>query len=68
MNGLVDKQSTDEGLRELALFAGAGGGILGGKLLGWKTVCAVEINAYCAGVLVPRCLVLAWEILSEGIA
>lgn len=29
-------------MNELALFAGAGGGILGGKLLGWKTVCAVE--------------------------
>jgi DNA (cytosine-5)-methyltransferase 1 len=28
-------------LNELALFAGAGGGILGGKLLGWNTVCAV---------------------------
>ena len=26
------------------LFAGAGGGILGGKLLGWRTVCAVEWN------------------------
>lgn len=51
---MADKQCTDEGLRELALFAGAGGGILGGKLLGWRTVCAVEINAYCAGVLVQR--------------
>jgi len=29
-------------LNELALFAGSGGGILGGKLLGWRTVCAVE--------------------------
>jgi len=29
-------------MNELALFAGAGGGILGGKLLGWRTVCAVE--------------------------
>ena len=41
-------------MNELALFAGAGGGILGGKLLGWRTVCAVEIDAYCAGVLVQR--------------
>jgi len=41
-------------LNELALFAGAGGGILGGKLLGWKTVCAVEIDAYCASILVAR--------------
>ena len=43
-----------EELNELALFAGAGGGILGGKLLGWRTVCAVEIDPYCAGVLVAR--------------
>jgi DNA (cytosine-5)-methyltransferase 1 len=41
-------------VNELALFAGAGGGILGGHLLGWRTVCAVEFNAYCAGVLVQR--------------
>ena len=33
-------------MRELALFAGAGGGILGGKLLGWRTVCAVELEPY----------------------
>jgi DNA (cytosine-5)-methyltransferase 1 len=41
-------------LNELALFAGAGGGILGGKLLGWRTVCAVEWEAYPASVLVAR--------------
>jgi DNA (cytosine-5)-methyltransferase 1 len=41
-------------MNELALFAGAGGGILGGSLLGWRTVCAVELNAYAAGVLVQR--------------
>ena len=41
-------------MNELSLFAGAGGGILGGKLLGWRTVCAVEIDPYCAGVLVQR--------------
>jgi DNA (cytosine-5)-methyltransferase 1 len=41
-------------LNELALFAGAGGGILGGKLLGWRTVCAVEIDAYAASVLCAR--------------
>jgi DNA (cytosine-5)-methyltransferase 1 len=39
-------------LNELALFAGAGGGILGGKLLGWRTVCAVEYDCYAASVLV----------------
>lgn len=31
-------------MNELALFAGHGGGILGGFLLGWRTVCAVEID------------------------
>jgi DNA (cytosine-5)-methyltransferase 1 len=41
-------------MNELALFAGAGGGILGGKLLGWTTVCAVERDAYAAGILVKR--------------
>jgi DNA (cytosine-5)-methyltransferase 1 len=41
-------------MRELALFAGAGGGILGGHLLGWRTVCAVEWDAYAASVLVTR--------------
>jgi DNA (cytosine-5)-methyltransferase 1 len=41
-------------LNELALFAGAGGGILGGHLLGWRTVCAVEWDAYAASVLVAR--------------
>jgi len=40
--------------RELALFAGAGGGILGGHLLGWRTVCAVEWDAYAASILVQR--------------
>lgn len=41
-------------MNELALFAGSGGGILGGKLLGWRTVCAVECNAYAASVLCAR--------------
>lgn len=41
-------------MNELALFAGAGGGILGGKLLGWRTVCAVEWEPYAASVLAQR--------------
>lgn len=41
-------------MRELALFAGAGGGILGGLLVGWRTVCAVEIDPYCRSVLLAR--------------
>ena len=41
-------------MRELHLFAGAGGGILGGKLLGHRCVGAVEINPYCRRVLEQR--------------
>lgn len=41
-------------MNELALFAGAGGGILGGKLLGWNTVCAVEIERHARLVLLAR--------------
>jgi DNA (cytosine-5)-methyltransferase 1 len=41
-------------MNELALFAGAGGGILGGHLLGWRTVCAVEWEQYPASVLAAR--------------
>ena len=44
----------EEGLNELALFAGAGGGILGGHLLGWRTVCAVEKAPYRREVLLRR--------------
>ena len=41
-------------MNELALFAGAGGGILGGGLFGWRTVCAVEWEQYPASVLCAR--------------
>jgi DNA (cytosine-5)-methyltransferase 1 len=41
-------------MNELALFAGAGGGILGGHLLGWRTVCAVEWEPYPTSVLIAR--------------
>jgi DNA (cytosine-5)-methyltransferase 1 len=47
-------ESAPRSMRELALFAGAGGGILGGRLLGWRTVCAVERDAWAASVLVAR--------------
>ena len=41
-------------LREMALFAGAGGGILAGELLEWECVCAVEREPYPATVLAAR--------------
>lgn len=41
-------------MNELALFAGAGGGILGGQLLGWRTICGVEIDSYSSSVLIAR--------------
>ena len=41
-------------MNELALFSGNGGGILGGKLLGWRTVCAVEQDPYCIAALAQR--------------
>ena len=41
-------------MNELALFSGGGGGVLGGKLLGWRTRCAVEINPYARSVLLAR--------------
>lgn len=44
----------EERLNELALFAGAGGGLLASRLLGWRTVCAVENDPYCRNVLVRR--------------
>lgn len=51
---MANEQCTNGRLRELALFAGYGGGILGGKMLGWRTVCAVERDAYAAQVLAQR--------------
>jgi len=40
---------------ELALFAGAGGGLLASKwLLGWQTVCYVENEPYCIEVIKAR--------------
>jgi len=41
-------------MRELSLFSGAGGGILGSMLLGHTIVGAVEINEYCCKVLEQR--------------
>lgn len=41
-------------MNELHLFAGAGGGILAGQLLGHRCVCAVEREPYAQAVLVAR--------------
>jgi len=41
-------------VRELHLFAGCGGGILAGMLLGHRCVGAVELDAYCRRVLRAR--------------
>jgi len=41
-------------VNELHLFAGSGGGILGGMLLGHTCVCAVEIEPYPRKVLLQR--------------
>ena len=42
------------GLRTVHLFAGTGGGIWGGLLVGHIPVCAVEIDPYCQSVLIQR--------------
>ena len=42
------------GMNELALFAGAGGGLLASHLLGWNTIGAVEIEKYPREVLLQR--------------
>lgn len=41
-------------MNELALFTGGGGGILGSKLLGWKTVCYVEWEKTAQKILKAR--------------
>lgn len=41
-------------MRELSLFCGAGGGLLGTCLLGWRPVGYVEQNDYCQRVIAAR--------------
>jgi DNA (cytosine-5)-methyltransferase 1 len=41
-------------VRELSLFTGAGGGILGTHLLGWTPIGYVEWDDYCQRVLAAR--------------
>ena len=54
MPGVLITELNGVNVNELALFAGAGGGILGGHLLGWSTVCAVEWEQDPASVLCAR--------------
>ena len=41
-------------MNELSLFSGAGGGLLGTKLLGWRHVGYVEYERYCQQVIAQR--------------
>lgn len=41
-------------MRELSLFTGAGGGLLGTKLLGFHHVGYVEFNEYCQKIIAQR--------------
>jgi DNA (cytosine-5)-methyltransferase 1 len=41
-------------MNELALCAGSGGGLLASEILGFRTLCAVELDWYCRCVLVQR--------------
>lgn len=41
-------------MRELSLFTGAGGGILGSKILGWTTIGYVEIDDYRQQIIAQR--------------
>jgi len=41
-------------MRELSLFSGAGGGLLGTHLLGWRPVGYVEFDDYCQRVIRAR--------------
>ena len=41
-------------MRELSLFTGAGGGVLGSLLLGWETIGYVEWDKYCQQVIAAR--------------
>ena len=41
-------------MNELSLFTGAGGGVLGSKLLGWRTIGYVEWEPYCQEIISQR--------------
>ena len=41
-------------MNEVSLFTGAGGGLLGTHLLGWRPIAYVEVEEYCQRVLAQR--------------
>lgn len=49
-----DGYCAEGGVNELSLFTGAGGGVLGTKLLGFRHVGYVEWNPYCQEVIKAR--------------
>lgn len=51
-------------MRELSLFTGAGGGLLGSHLLGWTPVGYVEYDDYCQRIIAQR--IAAWELLTDA--
>ena len=55
-------------MNELALFAGAGGGILGGKLLGFRSAVLAKLPTGYFGDLCPECglLMVAINKLEES--
>lgn len=55
MGFLPGTETRDDVMRELSLFSGIGGGLLGTHcLLGWETKGYVEINDYCQRVIKQR--------------
>ena len=52
--GYTARSNSKETINELHLFAGAGGGILGGILCGHRPVCAVEIEPHNRAILLAR--------------
>lgn len=49
-----DKMANKESIKEFHLFAGIGGGIYGGKILGHECCGSVEIDNFCNSVLKQR--------------
>jgi len=54
MRYLALVEQLDRLMNELSLFSGAGGGLLGTKLLGFKPIGYVEWNEYCQQVIAQR--------------